>query len=87
MIIPKADRLQNVQEYYFARKLAEVRALAAKGKQIINLGIGNPDQLPSAATVAALTNSAALPHSHGYQSYNGIVSVRLVIWGRETSVY
>ncbi|GAB3526506.1 aminotransferase class I/II-fold pyridoxal phosphate-dependent enzyme [Pontibacter brevis] len=79
MIIPKADRLQNVQEYYFARKLAEVRALAAKGKQIINLGIGNPDQLPSAATVAALTNSAAAPQSHGYQSYTGIVSLREAI--------
>ncbi|MCJ8164856.1 aminotransferase class I/II-fold pyridoxal phosphate-dependent enzyme [Pontibacter sp. E15-1] len=76
MIIPKAARLQHVQEYYFARKLAEVRALAAQGKKIINLGIGNPDQLPSAATVEALHTSAAGSQSHGYQSYTGIPALR-----------
>jgi aspartate/methionine/tyrosine aminotransferase len=79
MIIPKAERLQNVQEYYFARKLAEVRALAAQGRQIINLGIGSPDMMPSAATIEALTTSAALPQSHGYQSYIGIAALREAI--------
>jgi LL-diaminopimelate aminotransferase len=79
MIIPKAERLQHVQEYYFARKLAEVRALAAQGRQIINLGIGSPDMSPSAATVEALTASATSPQSHGYQSYTGIPALREAI--------
>jgi len=87
MIIQKADRLQHVQEYYFARKLAEVRALAAKGKQIINLGIGNPDQLPSAATVDALQTSAAASQSHGYQPYNGIPAFRQAVAAWYGSIY
>lgn len=86
MIIPKADRLQHVQEYYFARKLAEVRALNAQGRQIINLGIGNPDQLPSAATVDALHTSASGSQSHGYQPYNGIPAFRQAVadWYSQT---
>ncbi|WP_161889309.1 pyridoxal phosphate-dependent aminotransferase [Pontibacter russatus] len=86
MIIPKADRLQHVQEYYFARKLAEVRALNEQGRQIINLGIGNPDQLPSAATVEALHTSASASQSHGYQPYNGIPAFRQAVaeWYSQT---
>ncbi|GAA4428454.1 aminotransferase class I/II-fold pyridoxal phosphate-dependent enzyme [Pontibacter saemangeumensis] len=87
MIIPKADRLQHVQEYYFARKLAEVRALNAQGKQIINLGIGNPDQLPSTATVDALHTSASGPQSHGYQPYNGIPAFRQAVADWYSQVY
>ncbi|AKD03605.1 aminotransferase class I/II-fold pyridoxal phosphate-dependent enzyme [Pontibacter korlensis] len=76
MIIPKADRLQHVQEYYFSRKLAEVRALQAQGKSIINLGIGSPDMAPSPATVEALTQSAQQATTHGYQPYNGTAKLR-----------
>nr|WP_276497583.1 aminotransferase class I/II-fold pyridoxal phosphate-dependent enzyme [Pontibacter litorisediminis] len=76
MIIPKADRLQHVQEYYFSRKLAEVRALQAQGRHVINLGIGSPDMAPSSATVAALTASAQQAESHGYQPYNGTARLR-----------
>lgn len=79
MIIPKADRLQHVQEYYFARKLAEVRALNEQGKQIINLGIGNPDQLPSAATIEALHTAASSGTGHGYQPYTGIPAFRKAV--------
>ncbi|GAB3830094.1 pyridoxal phosphate-dependent aminotransferase [Pontibacter rugosus] len=79
MIIPKANRLQQVQEYYFSRKLAEVRALQAQGKHIINLGIGSPDLAPSEATVAALMQSAQQATSHGYQSYSGISRLKQAI--------
>ncbi|WP_114778620.1 pyridoxal phosphate-dependent aminotransferase [Botryobacter ruber] len=76
MIIPKADRLAHVQEYYFAKKLAEVAALNAKGKQVINLGIGSPDLPPSQETVEALTKSASQPSGHGYQPYRSLPSLR-----------
>lgn len=76
MIIPKANRLQHVQEYYFSRKLAEVRALQAQGRHIINLGIGSPDLAPSEATVTALTRSAQEANSHGYQPYTGTAKLR-----------
>jgi LL-diaminopimelate aminotransferase len=76
MIIPKADRLNHVQEYYFARKLAEVRNLMAQGHDVINLGIGDPDLPASDATVAALTESAQNKKNHGYQPYRSIPALR-----------
>lgn len=79
MIISKADRLLEVQEYYFARKLAEVRALMAQGKKIINLGIGDPDLPASENTVQALTASAQQETSHGYQPYRSIPGLRLAM--------
>ncbi|WP_192821094.1 pyridoxal phosphate-dependent aminotransferase [Rufibacter sp. LB8] len=86
MIIPSADRLQQVQEYYFSRKLAEVRALNAQGKNIINLGIGDPDMAPSEETVIALTMAASRPKAHGYQPYNSILPLRQAIstWYQQT---
>ncbi len=42
-MIEVAKRLQNVEEYYFSKKLREVALLKAQGKPIINLGIGSPD--------------------------------------------
>ncbi|QCR23056.1 pyridoxal phosphate-dependent aminotransferase [Pontibacter sp. SGAir0037] len=76
MIIPKAERLNHVQEYYFARKLAEVSALNAQGKNVINLGIGSPDMPPSEATIAAMKSSASQPSGHGYQPYRSLPALR-----------
>ena len=41
-----ASRLDTVQEYYFSKKLREVRTLLTQGKPIINMGIGSPDLQP-----------------------------------------
>ena len=38
-MIVTADRLKTVEEYYFSKKLREVRGLIAAGKPIINMGI------------------------------------------------
>ena len=66
MIISAADKLQYIQEYYFSRKLKEIKALMDAGKDILNLGIGNPDQMPSIETIEALNSSADKSTSHGY---------------------
>jgi aspartate/methionine/tyrosine aminotransferase len=76
MIIDPANRLEHINEYYFSSKLKEIARLRAEGKNIINLGIGNPDQAPSAQTVEALKNAADNPRNHGYQSYIGIPPLR-----------
>jgi aspartate/methionine/tyrosine aminotransferase len=65
-----------VQEYYFSLKLAQIDRMRREGADIINLGIGSPDQAPSASTISALAASAAKPTSHGYQSYTGIPALR-----------
>ena len=86
MIIPVANRLNSVQEYYFSRKLQEVRELSARGRDVINLGIGNPDLPPPPQAIQTLRHTAALPDSHGYQPYRGIPELRQAMadWYRHT---
>lgn len=79
MIIPLAKRADQAQEYYFSVKLAEVRKLLAAGHDVINLGIGNPDMMPSDETIQALIQSAQQPGAHGYQSYKGTPAFRQAI--------
>lgn len=76
MIVKPADRTANVQEYYFSQKLAQIDRMRRDGSDVINLGIGSPDQPPSESTVSALIAEAKKPTSHGYQSYSGIPSLR-----------
>lgn len=74
--IQPAERLQNVSEYYFSRKLKEIAQLNKEGKDIISLGIGSPDMPPSEETINALIADAQNADAHGYQSYIGIPELR-----------
>jgi aspartate/methionine/tyrosine aminotransferase len=87
MIIPPAQRLQTVEEYYFSRKLQEIRRMIAGGEPVINLGIGDPDLPPSEATIASLSESAHGACNHGYQSYRGIPEFRSAIAGYMSDRY
>jgi len=86
MIIPKANRLNTVQEYYFVKKLEEIARLNKEGKNVISFGIGSPDLAPSEATIKALFETASLPNTHGYQPYRGIPEFRekLAQWYKAT---
>ncbi len=75
-MIKPATRLNNTQEYYFSKKLREVRALEAQGKPIINLGIGSPDLAPPEVAVNALTQALPIKGVHQYQPYKGIPELR-----------
>jgi LL-diaminopimelate aminotransferase len=76
MKVKPADRTASVQEYYFSKKLAQIDRMRREGLDVINLGIGSPDQPPSENTVSALIDEARKPTSHGYQSYSGIPALR-----------
>ena len=76
MKVKPATRTENVQEYYFSQKLAQIDRMRREGHDVINLGIGSPDQAPSGNTVSALIAEARKPTSHGYQSYSGIPALR-----------
>ncbi|MFZ2905506.1 MAG: aminotransferase class I/II-fold pyridoxal phosphate-dependent enzyme [Cyclobacteriaceae bacterium] len=75
-MIETAKRINSVEEYYFSRKLTEVRSLDSPELRTINLGIGSPDQAPSTETIEALIASAKNPANHGYQNYKGIPQLR-----------
>ena len=78
-MIKAAKRLETVQEYYFSKKLREVRGLAAAGKPIINMGIGSPDLQPPVEVLAAIKSSLNDPSAHKYQSYQGLPELRSAI--------
>ena len=74
-IVP-AERLANVSEYYFSRKLKEVAQMNAEGKDVISLGIGSPDMPPSQEAINVLCEQAHRPDVHGYQPTIGIPELR-----------
>ena len=76
ILITPAARIDSVQEYYFSRKLKEIAAMNAAGKDVINLGIGSPDLPPAEEVVETLCEQAQLPYTHGYQPYVGIAELR-----------
>ncbi len=75
-MIQPAQRINDIQEYYFSRKLKEVARLNAEGNDIISLAIGSPDMPPSAATIEKLCQVARDPAAHGYQPTAGLPELR-----------
>jgi len=76
MKVKPADRIAVVQEYYFSQKLKQIEQMRKAGTDVINLGIGSPDQMPSENTINRLIVESRKPSSHGYQSYVGIPALR-----------
>lgn len=74
--IQAANRTTLVDEYYFSTKLQEIQRMRQSGKDIINLGIGSPDQAPHPEVIKTLEHSAWQNENHGYQSYKGTDALR-----------
>lgn len=74
--ITPADRVLEVKEYYFSRRLREIAELNAKGADIISLGIGGPDRPPHHDVISTLTEEASQPGNHSYQPYVGLPALR-----------
>ena len=71
-----ANRLNSVEEYYFSRKLREVRQMISEGKPVINMGIGSPDLAPPKTAVEAMKKAMDDDKAHEYQSYQGLPELR-----------
>jgi aspartate/methionine/tyrosine aminotransferase len=78
-MIATAKRIESVEEYYFSKKLAEVRSLNTPEHPIINLGIGSPDLAPAQSAIDVLGQSARNASHHGYQNYKGVPAFRQAI--------
>jgi len=75
-----ADRLSFIKDYYFARKLNEVRQLEAQGgKPFLVMAIGNPDLPPPPEVTESLVRHLHDPQAHKYQSYSGLPSFKQAI--------
>ncbi len=71
-----AERIEQVSEYYFSKKLREIAALNAAGRDIISLGIGGPDRAPAESVIDRMCEESRVESNHSYQSYIGIVELR-----------
>ncbi|MDE5635974.1 MAG: aminotransferase class I/II-fold pyridoxal phosphate-dependent enzyme [Muribaculaceae bacterium] len=74
--IKPADRVGEIKEYYFSRKLREVAEMNARGLDVISLGIGGPDRAPSPMVIETLQQEAAKASNHSYQLTVGLPELR-----------
>jgi len=71
-----ADRIKNLPPYLFAAIDQLKQKALAKGVDLINLGIGDPD-LPTPATIIQrLQRASEDPKNHQYPSYEGLLAFR-----------
>ncbi|MGH6960986.1 MAG: aminotransferase class I/II-fold pyridoxal phosphate-dependent enzyme, partial [Dongiaceae bacterium] len=77
--------MQQPQEFYRIRRLppyvfAEVNAMKAaaraRGEDVIDLGMGNPDAAPPPHVIDKLTETLKNPRVHGYSVSRGIAGLR-----------
>ena len=71
-----ANRLAFIKEYYFSKKLQEIKEMQQQGVDVINLGIGSPDLPPPYDAVAQMQLAAKQEKAHQYQSYRGLDELR-----------
>ncbi len=69
-------RIRRLPPYVFAEVNALKAAARARGEDIVDLGMGNPDSPPPAHVIAKLAEVAAKPDAHGYSASKGIPGLR-----------
>ncbi|KLI64344.1 LL-diaminopimelate aminotransferase [Aurantiacibacter marinus] len=69
-------RIKRLPPYVIAEVNAMRAAARAEGRDIIDLGMGNPDQPPPAHVIDKLCEVARKPDAHGYSQSKGIPGLR-----------
>src|SRR5499433_5712 len=69
-------RIRRLPPYVFAEVNAMKAAARARGEDVIDLGMGNPDAAPPAHVIDKLTETLKNPRVHGYSSSRGIHGLR-----------
>ncbi|MCP4572465.1 MAG: aminotransferase class I/II-fold pyridoxal phosphate-dependent enzyme [bacterium] len=80
-VVPCADRVAQLPPYVFATIFAMKEQALAAGREVIDLGVGNPDGRPSPDVMEAL-NAAMADESwncHGYSTFKGLPRLREAI--------
>jgi LL-diaminopimelate aminotransferase len=79
--IRPAERIRQLPPYLFAEIDRMKKEVAARGVDIISLGIGDPDSPTFPHIVRALAEAAANPANHRYPDYEGLPSYRAAAAG------
>ena len=71
-----ADRLKRLPPYLFAEIDRQKREARARGADLVDLGIGDPDLPTQPHVVEALARAAREPRNHRYPDYEGLLAFR-----------
>jgi LL-diaminopimelate aminotransferase len=77
--IEPADRIKTLPPYLFAAIDEMKQKAIARGVDIINLGIGDPDLPTPGPIIDRLKQAASDPKNHQYPSYEGMLSFRQAV--------
>ena len=69
-------RIQRLPPYVFAEVNAMKAEARARGEDIVDLGMGNPDGAPPQHVIDKLCEVARDPHAHRYSASAGIKGLR-----------
>jgi LL-diaminopimelate aminotransferase len=80
-----AERIKQLPPYLFKTIDQKKSAMASKGVDIIDLGIGDPDLATPPHIVEAMIKAAREPANHHYPSYSGMTEFKIAItkWYKE----
>ena len=71
-----STKLQQLPTQFFAALVQKVNAAIAEGRDVINLGQGNPDRPTPAHIIEALQHTSEDPQNHRYSPFRGIQELK-----------
>ncbi|HWI48208.1 MAG TPA: pyridoxal phosphate-dependent aminotransferase [Rummeliibacillus sp.] len=71
-----STKLQNLPKQFFAHLVKQVSEAVAEGRDVINLGQGNPDQPTPAHIIKAMQEATANPQMHKYSPFRGLPELK-----------
>jgi LL-diaminopimelate aminotransferase len=74
-----AERIKQLPPYLFKEIDQKKKAIAAKGVDIIDLGIGDPDLPTPPHIIEAMVQAVREPANHHYPSYSGMEDFKIAI--------
>ena len=74
-----SNRLKNLPPHFFSTLVRNVEAALSEGRDVINLGRGNPDQPTPPHIVKALQEAVEDPATHGYAPFGGTIELKQTV--------
>lgn len=74
-----SDKLQKLPTQFFASLVQKVNKAIAEGRDVINLGQGNPDRPTPPHIVKTLQEAAADPATHKYSLFRGMPELKQAV--------
>ena len=74
-----SNRLKNLPPHFFSSLTRNVQAALSEGRDVINLGRGNPDKPTPPHIVKALQEAVEDPATHGYAPFRGTTELKQAV--------